>query len=42
MRSWRPRYRATDWNIRSTGAPASTSPIVVVTWDNTQDWTGMS
>ena len=33
---------ATDWNVRSTGAPAAISFSVVVTWARTQLWVGMS
>ena len=33
---------ATDWNVRSTGAPASIRPSVVVTWARTHVWVGMS
>ncbi len=33
---------AIDWNTRSTGAPASMAPRVVVTWARTQDWVGIS
>ena len=32
----------TDWNTRSTGAPASMPRIWWVTWVSTQDWVGMA
>ena len=37
-----PSVPAIDWNTRSTGAPSSISPIVVVMCESTQDCVGMS
>ena len=41
-RSWRPRCRRSTGTPGRPGHPCSISSMVVVTWDSTQDWVGIS